>query len=78
MTLNHFNLFNSGYLIYFVLCLVYVQLTTHELRPGGADEPVLEENKHDYIELMVRWRLDRGVAEQMQALLKGFVEVRLE
>ena len=52
-----------------------VQLNTQELREGGTDEPVLEENKRDYIDLMVRWRLDRGVAEQMKSLLKGFVEV---
>ena len=63
-----------------IVCIIFVclsvQLTTHELRPGGTDEPVLEENKQEYIDLMVRWRLDRGVAEQMQSLLKGFIEVR--
>ena len=54
------------------------QLTTHELKQGGDDIPVLEDNKHEYIELMVRWRLDRGVHEQNQALLKGFNEVGFE
>ena len=51
------------------------QLTTHELKPGGMDIPVTDENKDDYIDLMIRWRLDRGVAEQMENLKKGFSEV---
>ena len=50
-------------------------MTSHELKEGGADIQVLEENKHEYIELMVAWRLDRGVSEQMQAFMKGFTEV---
>lgn len=51
------------------------QLTAHELKPGGDDLPVTEDNKDEYIDLMVRWRLDRGVAEQMSALKKGFSEI---
>lgn len=47
----------------------------HELKEGGADIPVLNENKLEYIELMITWRLDRGVGEQMQAFLKGFSEI---
>jgi hypothetical protein len=51
------------------------QLTMHELKEGGADTPVLEENKLEYIDLMVQWRLDRGVTEQMQAFMKGCAEI---
>jgi len=51
------------------------QLTTHELKPGGLDTPVTEENKHEYIDLMIKWRLDQGVAMQMESLRKGFSEV---
>lgn len=47
----------------------------HELKEGGADIPVLNENKEEYIDLMLRWRLDRGVAEQTQSFLKGFAEI---
>ena len=47
----------------------------HELKEGGGDIPVLEENKQEYIDLMIRWRLDRGVHEQTQAFLKGFTEI---
>lgn len=51
------------------------QINSHDLRPGGDDILVTEENKHDYIDLMLRWRLDRGVAKQMDSFKKGFSEV---
>lgn len=47
----------------------------HELKEGGADIPVLEENKLEYIDLMICWRLDRGVSEQMQSFMKGCSEI---
>lgn len=34
-----------------------------------------ERNKKEYIERMVRWRVERGVSQQSQSLLKGFNEV---
>ena len=51
------------------------QLTMHELKSGGMDIPVTDENKHEYISLMIQWRLDQGVAKQMDSLKKGFNEV---
>ena len=50
-------------------------MTTHELKEGGSDIPVMEDNKQEYIDLMVRWRLDRGAHEQIKALMKGFNEI---
>lgn len=50
-------------------------MSQKELKPGGADIAVTEENKMEYIELLVRWRLDRGVSEQRAMLLRGFHEV---
>ncbi|XP_017484457.1 PREDICTED: E3 ubiquitin-protein ligase HECW2-like [Rhagoletis zephyria] len=46
-----------------------------ELKPGGRNISLTERNKKEYIERMIRWRVERGVAEQSQALLKGFNEV---
>lgn len=46
-----------------------------ELKPGGRNTAVTEKNKKDYIERMVKWRLERGVAEQTEYLVKGFYEV---
>lgn len=51
------------------------QLTTHELKPGGLDVPVTEQNKIEYVDLMVRWRMESGLTEQMSSFLKGFSEV---
>ena len=34
------------------------QRTTHELRPGGADIEVTNENKMAYIHLVADWRLN--------------------
>ena len=36
---------------------------------------MVEENKKEYVDLMVKWRLDRGSQEQGVALMKGFNEI---
>ena len=51
------------------------QISSHELKQGSIDLPVTEDNKQEYIDLMLRWRLDRGVAKQMESFKKGFSEV---
>lgn len=40
-------------------------LETVDLKPGGADIPVTEDNKHEYVKLMVRHRLNYGIEEQV-------------
>lgn len=58
-------------------CLhVTVQITERELKPGGAGIPVSEKNKKEYIERMVKWRIERGVAQQTESLVRGFYEVQ--
>ena len=37
--------------------------------------PVTNRNKKEYLEKMVTWRIDRGVTEQKEHLMKGFYEV---
>lgn len=51
------------------------QITERELKPGGAGIPVSEKNKKEYIERMVKWRIERGVAQQTESLVRGFYEV---
>ena len=34
-----------------------------------------EKNKKEYIERMVKWRIERGVAQQTESLVRGFYEV---
>jgi len=51
------------------------KITEHELKEGGKDIEVTDENKQEYIELLTEWRFKRGVVEQTDAFLKGFNEV---
>jgi E3 ubiquitin-protein ligase HUWE1 len=44
---------------------------TVDLIPNGRDIPVTEENKHEYVRLVVRHRLLSSVQDQMEAFLKG-------
>ncbi|CAF5164690.1 unnamed protein product, partial [Rotaria magnacalcarata] len=46
-----------------------------ELKTGGNDIKLTEENKAEYIELMTKWRFTRCVEEQTKAFLYGFNEV---
>lgn len=52
------------------------QVTERELKPNGMNIAVTNRNKKEYIEKMVLWRIDRGVSEQKEYLMKGFYEVR--
>uniref|UniRef100_A0AAG5CX39 E3 ubiquitin-protein ligase n=1 Tax=Anopheles atroparvus TaxID=41427 RepID=A0AAG5CX39_ANOAO len=42
-----------------------------ELKPNGADIEVTNENKDEYIRLVIDWRFEARVKEQMQAFLEG-------
>ncbi|KYQ56552.1 E3 ubiquitin-protein ligase SMURF2 [Trachymyrmex zeteki] len=50
-------------------------LKNHELKPGGKDIPVTEENKREYVRLYVNYRFMRGIEQQFLALQKGFHEL---
>uniref|UniRef100_A0A3B3RM37 HECT-type E3 ubiquitin transferase n=1 Tax=Paramormyrops kingsleyae TaxID=1676925 RepID=A0A3B3RM37_9TELE len=54
---------------------VFGQVTERELKSGGANIQVTEKNKKEYIERMVKWRVERGVVQQTEALVRGFYEV---
>lgn len=51
------------------------EVKIHELKPGGEDIMVTEENKEEYVNMMVSWRFTRGVEEQFKAFLEGFNEI---
>ncbi|XP_059617829.1 E3 ubiquitin-protein ligase HECW2 isoform X1 [Phlebotomus argentipes] len=51
------------------------RVVERELKPGGKNVGVNEKNKKEYLERMVKWRLERGVQEQTESLVKGFYEV---
>ncbi|KAF4518156.1 hypothetical protein B566_EDAN007847 [Ephemera danica] len=54
---------------------VFGQVVERELKLGGRNIGVTEKNKKEYLERVVRWRLERGVAEQTESLVRGFYEV---
>ncbi|CBF87687.1 hypothetical protein AN1339.2 [Aspergillus nidulans FGSC A4] len=48
---------------------------TIELKPGGEDIPVTNENKHEYVELVTEWKIVKRVEEQFNAFMSGFNEL---
>ena len=44
----------------------------HELKPGGANIEVTNQNKLEYIELIIQWRFVNRVLPQMRQFLDGF------
>lgn len=51
------------------------QIQSHELKAGGGEIRVTEENKDEYLRLMTDWRFSRGQEEQTKSFLDGFNEV---
>ncbi|KAI5119417.1 hypothetical protein M0805_009868 [Coniferiporia weirii] len=51
------------------------EMVTIELKPGGADVPVTEENKKEYVDLVVEYRISKRVQEQFEAFMSGFNEL---
>ncbi|CAL1527475.1 unnamed protein product [Lymnaea stagnalis] len=47
----------------------------YELKPGGKEMKVTEENKREYVKLYVQWRFMRGIEAQFLSLQKGFNEI---
>lgn len=47
----------------------------YELKEGGRNIEVTNENKDEYIELLTQWRIVKRVQEQMQAFMSGLFEI---
>ena len=47
-----------------------------DLVENGRNIPVTEENKHDYVQLVVEYRLTGSVQSQLEQFLKGMLELR--
>ncbi|KAF7165891.1 hypothetical protein CNMCM6106_001897 [Aspergillus hiratsukae] len=48
---------------------------TIDLKPGGRDIPVTNENKGEYVELVTEWKIVKRVEEQFNAFMSGFNEL---
>lgn len=51
------------------------QLIERDLKENGRNIAVTERNKMEYITRLIKWRVERGVQKQTEALVKGFYEV---
>uniref|UniRef100_A0A8C9S8I3 E3 ubiquitin-protein ligase n=1 Tax=Scleropages formosus TaxID=113540 RepID=A0A8C9S8I3_SCLFO len=54
---------------------LFGQTHQHELKPGGADIMVTDNNKKEYIHLVIQWRFVDRVQKQMSAFKEGFYEL---
>lgn len=51
------------------------KIVTVDLKPGGRDIPVTNENKREYVELVTEWKISRRVEEQFKSFMSGFNEL---
>ncbi|KLU88172.1 E3 ubiquitin-protein ligase hulA [Magnaporthiopsis poae ATCC 64411] len=50
-------------------------ITVEDLIPNGRNIDVTNENKKEYVDLMVKWRIEKRIAEQFEAFKLGFHEL---
>lgn len=46
-----------------------------ELKEGGTKIPVTDDNKQEYVQAVVSYRLDNSIKDQIKAFLNGFFDV---
>ena len=51
------------------------QTITTELKPGGADIHLTNDNKREYIELVNEWRFVNNVIRQINSFIEGFTSL---
>jgi hypothetical protein len=51
------------------------ETVTTDLKPGGADIAITEENKKEYVDLMVEYCISKRVKDQFDAFMSGFNEL---
>ncbi|BGP37861.1 hypothetical protein JCM10449v2_001787 [Rhodotorula kratochvilovae] len=51
------------------------ETVTIDLKPGGQHIEVTNDNKKEYVQLIVEWRIQRRVEDQFKAFLSGFNEL---
>ncbi|KAF4551761.1 PE3 ubiquitin-protein ligase hulA-like protein [Elsinoe fawcettii] len=54
---------------------VFGEKVTIDLKPGGRDIEVTNENKKEWVELVTEWRIQKRVDEQFTAFITGFHEL---
>ena len=51
------------------------KIIQHDLKPGGPQIAVTDENKTEYLELITQWFFSRGVEQQTASFMEGFNDV---
>ena len=51
------------------------KMVTIDLKPGGADIAVTEENKKEYVDLVVEYYTSKRVKDQFDTFMSGFSEL---
>src|SRR5258707_12365288 len=51
------------------------EIVTIDLKSGGARIAVTEENKKEYVDLVVEYRISKRVKDQFDAFMSGFSEL---
>jgi len=51
------------------------EVRIHDLKPKGRDIPVTNENRKEYVDLVIQWKLIDNVKPQISAFLDGFLLV---
>ncbi|SCV66926.1 BQ2448_5572 [Microbotryum intermedium] len=51
------------------------ETVTIDLKPGGSEVAVTNENKKEYVQLVTEWRIQKRVEDQFKAFLSGFNEL---
>jgi E3 ubiquitin-protein ligase NEDD4 len=51
------------------------EMVTVDLKPGGADLLVTEENKKEFVDLVVSYRISKRVRDQFSAFMEGLLEL---
>ncbi|KAK0425020.1 hypothetical protein QR680_008987 [Steinernema hermaphroditum] len=54
---------------------VFGETKTSDLKPNGRNIEVADENRDEYIDLIIKWRFVSRVEPQMEAILKGIHEL---
>jgi E3 ubiquitin-protein ligase NEDD4 len=51
------------------------EMVAIDLKPGGADIAVTEDNKKEYVDLVVEYYISKRVGDQFDAFMSGFNEL---
>lgn len=61
-------------MIFFIEDECFGVIVVEDFKFNGCNIDVMEENKKEYVDLMVKWRIEKRIVEQFQVFKEGFQE----